>query len=133
MKLSIDLSVEPQQCRMIITIRHKDVSILRAHYRHHYPDSKRASLEELEMKLTDTCLHNAPLELFSDDNIHRGSSLAMSFADRAFLYAQTLMPSTVHEATTNHIYLLRPEELLQFYCELHRVLGEIKNMQAKPS
>jgi mevalonate kinase len=80
----------------------------------------------LSNRFSDLCDHRKPLELFSLDDINCGASLAMSFADRAFLCAHTLMPSTTREATSNHIFLLRPEELMQFYCELQRASEELK-------
>jgi hypothetical protein len=127
MKLSIDFETTDQEYTILLMIYHKDTCILRSAYKCFYTNStKRESIELLQSKLNETCMHNAPLELFSDDSIHNGSSMAMTFANGAFLYAHTIMPTNGQQVTTNNVYLLRPEELLQFYCELHKLLDVVR-------
>lgn len=127
MKLSIDFNPTEQGYTLLLMIYHKDTCILRSEYKCFYANSTKCeSLELLQSKLNESCMHNAPLELFSDDSIHNGSSMAMAFANDAFLYAHTIMPTNGQEVTTNNIYLLRPEELLQFYCELHKLLDIVR-------
>jgi hypothetical protein len=128
MKLSTQFETTINGYSILLTVYHKNTCILRSEYKCFYTDSnKKECLDLLQHKLTQSCMNNVPLELFSDESIQNGSSMALSFANGAFLYAHTIMPTNGQEVTTNNIYLLRPEELLQFYCELHQLLNTVRD------
>lgn len=128
MKLSIGFETTDQAYTLLITIYHKATCILRTDYKCFYNNTtKRQSIDQLQMNINNICMNNGSFEIFSNDNIHNGSSVAMSFANDAFLYAHTLMPGSDQEVTTNNIYFLRPDEMVQFYCELHKLSSTIQN------
>jgi hypothetical protein len=123
MKLSLQFEPDIDGYSIIVMVHHKDTCILRSVYKNHYKLSTKAqSLQLLIDKLNDSCGLHRPLELFSDNVTSGGSSMAMTFTNGAFMYAHTIMSTDGQEVTTNNIYLLRPSELVQFYCELHKLL-----------
>jgi hypothetical protein len=128
MKLSIGVETTAQGYGILLTIYHKNTCILRSDCACLYVNSTNCeSIKLLESKLNETCMHNAPLELFSDEN---GSSTTMTFANGGFIYARTITPANELEVTTSNIYLLRPEELLQFYCEFRKLLGIVREAKS---
>ncbi len=122
MKLSLDFSCDSDKYVLTVSIEHKNMCILRTHYQHIFINDKDIEIDELREKLRALCAHDTPLELFSDINVHYGSSLSLSFANGAFLCAYTSMPTREQELTTNSIYLLRSDEQQQFYRELRQLM-----------
>ncbi len=127
MRLAVEFEPTEQYYLLLITIYQNGTCILRTNYKHFYMDrTDQECMAELYHKLSDACLRGAPMELFSDDSIHRGSSLALTFINGAFMYAHTIMPSSSQEATTSNVYLLHPEEMMQFYCEMQRLMAVVQ-------
>jgi hypothetical protein len=122
MKLNIEFTSLEQSYTLVVTIYHKKTCILRTDYQYFYTGTTRLdAIKELQSKLNDLCMYCKPLELFSDNSIHHGSSLSLSFAHNAFMYAHTIMPSSGQEVTTSNIFPLHSDEVIQFYCELHKL------------
>lgn len=103
---------------------------MRSIYNHylHYETSDDC-INELHLKLSELYFKNIPCELFSDSNVYFGSSLSMSFAKNAFLYAHSILPTNMQDVTTNHIFALTNDEVMQFYCEINRLLESIVSVK----
>lgn len=128
MKLAIEFKLLNDSYTLVLSINHKNTCILRTNYQQYFINqTKQQVINDLRTKLNELCMNQKPLELFSDDNIHRGSNLSLSFAHRAFIYAHTIMPSNGQEVTTNNVFLLRADEETQFYCELHKLWITLNN------
>lgn len=126
MKLSTEFCINNDKYSLLITIQHKNLCILRSTYNHYLThESANECINELHSKLSDLYLKNKPCELFSDSNVYFGSSLSISFAKNAFLYAHSILPTNMQDVTTNNIFTLTNQEVMQFYCEINRLLESI--------
>ena len=126
MKLSTEFCINNDKYSLLITIQHKNLCILRTTYNHYLNyESADECINELHSKLSELYLKNKPCELFSDNDVYFGSSLSMSFAKNAFLYAHSILPTNMQDVTTNHIFALTNQEIMQFYCEINRLLESI--------
>lgn len=119
MQLTLSIELKESLYGLYIFVRHQNVDILRCRFTSKFTNaSKQDTLRALYDKLCDLKNAHKPLELFSDDSIFIGGSISLSFANSAFIFAQTILPSLSQEATINNIYLLRPAEIIQFQSEL---------------